>query len=117
MTNYTYVLYLHVLTFYYLKSQMRPENEGLPPEGTDDRIRRFPKVLSLVGISVIQVSFLEVIYDDAMDPRLARPLRYYEICRSLETCCQNCRRAKKIRNKEREYRPHLHISTVHTPPL
>ena len=106
-----------LLTFYYLKSQMRPENEGLPREGTDDRIHRYPKVLSLVVISVFQVRLLEVIYDGAMDPRSVRPLHYYEICRSLETCYQNWCRARKICNKERECRPHIRIFNVHNRPI
>ena len=75
----------------------------LPPEGTDDQIRQYPKVLSLVAISVILSMLLGVIYDGVMDPCLVRPPQGYEMGRFLETYRQNFHHARSVHNKKREY--------------
>ena len=95
--------------------QKKDQSSDLPPEGTDDQIRQYPKVLSLVVISVIQSRLLEVIYDDVMDPCFVRPPQGYEMGRSLETCCQNCHHAaaRRIHNKKKRlYILYKYINTL-----
>ena len=77
-----------------MKFLLTGQNVDLLREGTDVRIHRYPKVLSLEVISVIQSRLLEVKYDDVMDPNLVlRPLDFGK-GHFQETCLPLCLHAK-----------------------